>query len=86
MIWCPPYLKFIFTAEKRDSKKIVFDRTLRMLASNKIYDVNDNKVFETEAKQLLLFAYHFLTQKEEKEKDGEPVLFQDNNMQAEGVD
>jgi hypothetical protein len=57
MIWCPPYLKFVFTAEKRDSKNNVFDKTLRMLASSKIYDVNDSKVFETEAKPLLTFAY-----------------------------
>jgi hypothetical protein len=61
MIWCPPYLKFVFTAEKRDSKNDVFDKTLRMLSSNKIYDVNDLKVFETEAKPLLTFAYQFVT-------------------------
>ena len=57
MVWCPPYLKFIFTAEKRDSKNDTFDKTLRILASNKIFDINDSKLFENEAKPLLTFVY-----------------------------
>ena len=50
MIWCPPYLKFIFTAEKRESKNENFDKALRILASNKLIDIQDSKVFESEGK------------------------------------
>ena len=61
MIWCPPYLKFVFSAEKRESKNDSYDKALRILASSKIVEISDAKFFEIEAKQFLEFAQEFLT-------------------------
>jgi len=38
-LYFPPYLKFVLTAEKRESKERIFDKTIKILQNVKIVDV-----------------------------------------------
>ena len=48
MVWCPPYLKFLLTAEKRDSKNGSLERIMKILATQNTLDIQDSAVFEAE--------------------------------------
>jgi len=67
-IYMPPYLKFVLTAEKRESKADCFDRTIRILATTKVFDIQDIKFYENEGKTLLEFSYDFILMNNEPSK------------------
>ena len=55
----PPFLRFILTAEKRESKDASFQKILKLLQTQQVYDVQDSKFFEKEAQSLLEFTYSY---------------------------
>ena len=58
----PPFLRFVLTAEKRESKDENLQKVLKILQTSKIYDVLDVKFFENEAHSLLDFAFTYSEQ------------------------
>ena len=40
-LYMPPYLRFVFTAEKRESRATSLEMTMRMLATRRVIDVVD---------------------------------------------
>lgn len=45
-IYMPPYIRFVLTFEKRESKSTHLDHIIRLLATKTIFDVSDSKFFE----------------------------------------
>ena len=57
ILWCPPYLRFILTAEKKESKMELWDRMLKLLSNSKQIEIADDLTFAAEGRQLVEFAY-----------------------------
>ena len=55
----PPYMRFVFTAEKRESKSAEFELMVKLLQTKKIYEVSDQKFFESECYSILDFFYSY---------------------------
>jgi len=58
----PPFLKFVLTAEKRDSKSAQFDLLVKLLQTKKIYELFDSSFYENESFSLLDFVYTYTEQ------------------------
>ena len=61
-LYMPPYLRFVVTAEKRESKSANFELLIKLLQTRKICEVNDQRFFETEGLSLLDFVYTYTEQ------------------------
>ena len=61
-LYMPPYLRFVLTAEKRDSKASQFDLLVKLLQTKKIYEVFDTTFFESESYSLLDFVHSYTEQ------------------------
>jgi hypothetical protein len=61
MLWSPPYLRVLLTAESTDSSKEHFEKMLKILATPKILDVTDDLTFAAEGRQLVEFAYKLIS-------------------------
>ena len=45
-LYMPPFLRFVVTAEKRDSKTEEFDLLVKLLQTKKIYEVFDASFYD----------------------------------------
>ncbi|MFM7875282.1 MAG: hypothetical protein ACKO8M_01775 [Microcystis panniformis] len=73
MLWSPPFLRVLLTAESTDSSKAHFEKMLKILATRKILDVTDDLTFTAEGRQLVEFAYKQIAGQPVNQ---EPTLFQ----------
>lgn len=55
----PSYLRFVFTAEKRENKIADFDMLIKLLQTKKVYEVHDQIFHENESLSLLDFVYTY---------------------------
>lgn len=78
MLWSPPYLRVLLTAESTDSSKEHFEKMLKILATPKILDVTDDLTFAAEGRQLVEFAYKLISGQPVSQ---EPALFQGQQEQ-----
>jgi len=56
-LYMPSFLRFVFTAERRESKSQDFDLLVKLLQTKKIYEVQDQAFFEKESLSLVEFAF-----------------------------
>lgn len=61
-LYMPPYLRFVLTAEKRESKSSQFDLLVKLLQTKKVYEVFDASFFDSESYSLLDFVYSYTEQ------------------------
>ena len=55
----PPFLKFILTAEKRESKYTEFKQILKLLHTQALFDIVDHSFFANEGRSLISFAINY---------------------------
>ena len=61
-LYMPAYLRFVFTAERRDNKAADFELLLKLLQTKKVYEVHDLAFHENESLSLLDFVYTYTDQ------------------------
>ena len=61
-LYMPSFLRFVLTAEKRESKSADFDLLVKLLQTKKVYEIQDHSFYENESYSLLDFVYTYTEQ------------------------
>ena len=58
-LYMPLYMRFVLTAERRESKAKNFDLLVRLLQTKKVVDIHDHQFFESEGHSLVDFVFQY---------------------------